>query len=185
MSQTSPRIPPASPERLIDEQKALLGDWGALNFSGVIIEHPGLYRALIPLIAKLISGSDLPPRDREILVLRTLALCDETYEAAHHELIAEGAGLSAAEIAAARAGGEALAPADRLLAAAAEELVRDRVVSEATWKALAQRYAKVELMELVALVGGYTLMAMLTRSFGIELEDAQTFEGLRALRTYK
>jgi len=179
-----PRIPPVVPEAFTDEQRMLVGDWSAMNFARVIVAHPGLYRALMPLIAKLIAGSDLPPRDREVLVLRTLALCAETYETAHHALIARGAGLSDAEIAAAQRGSAELAPFDRTLAQAAEELVRGQAVSDATWRALAERYSEVQLMEVAALVGGYTLMAMLTKSYGVPLEDAETFRRFGELRTY-
>lgn len=178
------RIAPIAPEAFTDEQRALVGDWSAMNFARVIVAHPGLYRALMPLIAKLIAGSDLPPRDREVLVLRTLALCDETYETAHHVLIARGAGMSDAEIEAAQQGAAGLSSFDRTLAAAAEELVREQTVSDATWRALAERYSEVQLMEVTALVGGYALMAMLTKSYGIPLEDAETFRRFSELRTY-
>jgi alkylhydroperoxidase family enzyme len=132
----------------------------------------------------LIAGSDLPPRDREVLVLRTLALCDEVYEFNHHVLIARGAGMTDADIHAAATGDPGLAPFDRTLVSAAEELARDRRVGDETWKALGLRYSSVQLMELVSLVGGYTLMAMLTKSFGIELEDPETFAGFARQRTY-
>jgi alkylhydroperoxidase family enzyme len=138
----------------------------------------------MPLIAKLISGTELPPRDREVLVLRTLALCGETYERAHHGLIARAARMSDAEIAAAAAGSADLPPFERTLAKATEELVREQRIADGTWAALTERYSSVQRMEVVALVGLYTLMAMLTKSCGIELEDAETFARFGELRTY-
>lgn len=155
-----------------------------MNFTRVIVSHPPLFRVLLPLIAKLIPGSSLPPRDREILVLRTLALCDETYEAAHHVEIARSAGLTEAEIGMARTGAAGLSAFDRTLVKAAEELSSDRYVSDETWRALAERYSPVERMEVVALVGGYTLMAMLTKNCGIPLEDPETFASFVRKRTY-
>jgi alkylhydroperoxidase family enzyme len=180
----TPRIPPVRPDAFTPEQKALVGDWTAMNFATVLVEHPGLYRTLMPLIAKLISDTDLPPRDREVLVLRTLSLCEETYERAHHGLIARAAGMSEAEIAAAAAGSAELPPFDRTLARAAEELVRHQRLADDTWDALAERYSPAQRMEAVALVGLYVLMAMLTKSCGIELEDAETFARFGQLRTY-
>jgi alkylhydroperoxidase family enzyme len=156
-----------------------------MNFSRVLVNHPALYRVLIPLIAKLIPGSSLPPRDREILVLRTLTLCDEVYELTHHVEIARGAGLTDAEIDMARAGAAGLADFDRTLVKAAEELSRDRHVCDETWRELAKRYSPVELMEVVALVGGYTMMAMITRNCGIPLEDPETFDSFTRIRKYK
>ena len=57
--------------------------------------------------------------------------------------------------------------------------------SDATWDALATRYSRLEMMELVAVVGAYNMMAMLTRSFGIELEDEETFRNFTKIREYK
>jgi alkylhydroperoxidase family enzyme len=138
----------------------------------------------VPLIAKLIPGSALPPRDREILVLRTLGLCDETYETHHHVLIARNAGMTDDEIEAARAGRADLPPFEQALMTAAEELHANQRVNDETWHKLAQRYSRIELMEVVALVGGYTLMAMITKSYGIQLEDAATFESFTKIRQY-
>jgi alkylhydroperoxidase family enzyme len=185
MRQTTPRIPPVAPDQFTEQQAAMVGAWSDLNFSRVIVRHPDLYRTLVPLIEKLIPGSDLPPRDREVLVLRTLGLCNEVYEAHHHVLIARNAGMTDAEIEAARAGGAGLSPLEQTLARAAEELVRNHRIGEATWRALAETYTEVQLMEVTALVGGYAMMAMLTRTFGIELEGgSDDFDRLSALRQY-
>ena len=184
MTDLPPRIPALAPAEFTAEQAALVGDWSHLNFSRVMAHHPAAYRAFVPLIDKLIRQTELPPRDREILVLRTLALSDETYEAHHHLLIARNAGMSDAEIQAARTG-QGLAPFDQLLARAAEELLADQRVSDATWRGLAARYTPVQLMEVVLLVGGYATMAMATRSFGIQLEHgADTYDRISELRQY-
>lgn len=185
MQKLSPRIPPVRSDALTDEQRALVGEWSSMNFASVMVTHPALYKVLVPVIAKVISGSNLPPRDREILVLRTLALCEEDYETEHHALIARNAGMTDAEIEQARTGsGADLTEFDQLLVSAAEELARDQRVSDETWQALAQRYSSVELMEVVSLVGVYTLMAMLTKSYGIQVEDADTFNNFAKIRKY-
>jgi 4-carboxymuconolactone decarboxylase len=185
MKQNPARIPPLSAAAMSSEQKQLVGPWSSMNFASVMVTHPQLYKTLVPLIAKVISGSDLPPRDREILVLRTLALCGEVYEAHHHSMIARKAGMTDAEIEQASVGGGAdLSPFDISLIHAAEELTRDQQVSHTTWDELAQRYSPVELMEVVSLVGVYTLMAMLTKTLGIQLEDAETFENFAKIRKY-
>ena len=185
MNQTSPRVPPIPADKLNDAQAKLIGAWSTLNFTRTIVRHPALYRVLIPLIEKVIPGSHLPPRDREILVLRALAVCDETYEAHHHIAIGQKAGLTDTEIAEAKKGGAKLAPFEQMLVRAAEELVRDHGLSDATWKALAERYDQVQLMEVPAVVGAFTLMAMLTKSLGIPLENTSVSETVLAeLRQY-
>jgi 4-carboxymuconolactone decarboxylase len=58
-------------------------------------------------------------------------------------------------------------------------------VSDPTWVCLAERYSREQLMEAVFLVGCYTIMAMITRSFGMEVEqDPETHQRLAKLREY-
>ncbi len=185
MSQDSVRIPPLSFEEFTAEQKALVGDWHHLNFSRVLVQHPGMYRVFLPFIDKVIRGSNLPPRDREILCLRTLALGGDVYEGHHHVTIARKVGMSEAEIEAARTGGASLGQFEQCLMRAAEELVRQQRVSDPTWACLAERYSREQLMETVFVVGCYTIMATITRSFGIEVEqDSETERRLAKLRQY-
>ena len=112
------------------------------------------------------SRSLLPPRDREILILRTLGLCDESYEEDHHVRIASALGMSAAEVAAAQG------PFDRALVRAAEELVNDRCLSEERWGTLAAVYTVNQMLEVVFLVGTYTMLSMATNSCGLPMDDS-------------
>jgi 4-carboxymuconolactone decarboxylase len=161
-----------------------VGDLSSMNFAAVIAQHPELYKKLLPLIAKLSPGSNLPPRDRQILLLRTLALSHETYESYHQVVMARNAGMTDSEIEAAATGSGGLSPFEQCLVRAAEELAQEQCVSDETWKALAERYSPVELMEVVALVGGWTLLAMMTKSYGIQVEDPDTFDSLNQRRHY-
>ena len=186
MPQPSPRISGVEPEDFTDEQRALVGEWSSMNFAKVIVRSPDLYRAFVPLIAKVIAGTNLPPRDRQVLCLRTLTLGDDVYEVTQHELISRSAGLTDAEIAAMRAGtGATLTPFDKTLIAAAEQLVRDQQITDETWRALAERYSQAQLMEVVVLVGTYLTMAMVTKNYEIPLEDDETFNGFSKTRKYK
>jgi hypothetical protein len=185
MALTTPRIPEVAPQDFTEEQKELVGQWTNMKFSTVMARSPVLYRAFVPLIEKVIAKTCLPPRDRQVLVLRTLTLGNDVYEVTHHELISQGAGLNNAEIAAMRAGeGEALSNFDKVLARAAEQLVREQFIDDATWGALAERYSHEQLMEVVALVGTYLTMAMITRNYQIPLEDDETFAGFAKVRDY-
>ncbi|TGD71193.1 carboxymuconolactone decarboxylase family protein [Mangrovimicrobium sediminis] len=179
------RIPPLDPADFSDEQRELVGEWTHLNFSRVIVNHPAAYRVFLPYIDKMIRQTELTPRDREVLVLRTLAFSDEVYEAQHHEMIAHNAQMSDAEIAAIRGDGAGLSERDLLLMRAADELIASHHLGEATWAELAAHYNDVQLMEIVFLVGCYTVMAMTTNSFGIPLEGSDaSFERITELRDY-
>jgi alkylhydroperoxidase family enzyme len=185
MRHDSVRIAPLALDEFTDQQKALVGEWHHLNFSRVLVQHPGMYRVFLPFLDKVIRGSNLPPRDREILCLRTLALGGDVYEAHHHVTIARKAGMTEAEIEAARTGGAALGQFDQCLMRAAEEMVRQQCVTDPTWACLAERYSREQLMETVFVVGCYTIMAMITRSFGMEVEqDPETEQRLAKLRQY-
>ena len=147
MQETSVRIPPVSPEEFTDEQRALVGDWSSLNFSRVLVRHPGAYRVFVPYIDKVIRGSNLPPRDREILIIRTLALSGDVYEAHHHASIARKSGMTELQIEAVRAGDASrLSTLDGLLIAAPEELIRQHRISDSTWQGLSQHYSAQQLM---------------------------------------
>jgi 4-carboxymuconolactone decarboxylase len=180
------RVAALPPEDFSDEQKELVGDWSTLNFSRVLVQHPSAYRVFLPYIDKTIRGSNLPPREREILITRTLALSGDVYEAHHHVAIALKSGMTQAEIDSVRAGRTAdFAEFERNLVQAADELMRQHQISDQTWRNLAERYSQQQLMEIVLLVGCYSVMAMMTLSFGIELEKAQEVDQrLAQLRQY-
>ena len=180
------RIAPVAPENFTPEQAELVGDWKNLVFSRVIVNNPKMYRTFVPHIEAVIGKTALPPRDRQVIVLRTLATSNDIYELTHHIRISRNAGLNEAEIAAFQSGvGASLTDFDHTLIAAADELKRDQVVSDATWAALAARYSTEQLMEVVFLAGCYLTMAMLTKSFGMKLEEADgTLEDINQLRAY-
>lgn len=170
MRPSSPRIPIVTPDQFTDEQATLAGDWSKFNFARMMVNHPALYGVFKPLGEKLMGGSSLPHRDREVLILRTVGLCDETYEAAHHAAIGLNVGLTEAEVAAAKSGGAGLSPADQLLVTAAEELMGDHCLSDATWQALSARYSVEQMVELVFVVGNFAMLSMLTNSVGMPCE---------------
>jgi alkylhydroperoxidase/carboxymuconolactone decarboxylase family protein YurZ len=170
MPSQPPRVPPIPVDQLTEEQAALVGPYAGLNFSRVMVRHPDLYRAFMPFGEQLMARTSLPPRDRQILIVRTCALCSEDYETGHHVNIARNVGLTDAEIDAARTGGPGLPASDEVLLRLAEELVRDHCVGDETWARLAQRYEIPQAMEAVILVGDYVMLSMVTRSFGIQFE---------------
>ncbi|MDG2005465.1 MAG: carboxymuconolactone decarboxylase family protein [Novosphingobium sp.] len=187
MSEHEVRITPLAPEQFTPEQAELVGDWTHLVFSRVVVHHPGAYRNFVPHIKALIAEGKIPPRDREIVVLCMLGLCDETYETHHHRTIAAtNTGMSDAEIDAALAGeGVCLSDFDRVLIRATQELLRDQKVSNETWAALGERYSDEQKMEVVFLAGLYATMAMLTKSFGMPLEgESEDYERIQSLRDY-
>jgi 4-carboxymuconolactone decarboxylase len=169
---SAPRIPPVSRDAYTPDQAALASGRDMYNMTRVLVNHPDFYRVFVPYLDKLMSRSLLPHRDREILILRTLVLCDESYEEHHHVRIAQTLGMSAADLEAVKTGqGAALGAFDRMLVRAAEELVNDRCLSDEAWRTLANTYHVDQMLEVVFLVGAFTMLSMATNSFGIPLDD--------------
>ncbi|RZI59733.1 MAG: carboxymuconolactone decarboxylase family protein [Zymomonas sp.] len=180
------RVAPLDPQDFTPEQAELVGNWQHLVFSRVIVNSPKMYRTFLPHIHAAIAQTSLPPRERQILVLRSLASSRDIYELAHHVTISRNAGISEADIAAFQSGdGASLSEFDRALIAAADELRLDQFVSDATWEKLAARYSTEQLMDVVFVTGLYLTMAMLTKSFGMELErDEGQASEVNKLRNY-
>jgi 4-carboxymuconolactone decarboxylase len=116
--------------------------------------------------------STLPPRDRELLILRTGWLCRAEYEWGQHVVFGKKAGLTDAEIARIKEGPDApdWAPFDATLLRAADELPADAFISDRTWAALSERYRTEQLMDVVFAVGQYTLVSMALNTFGVQLD---------------
>jgi alkylhydroperoxidase family enzyme len=145
----------------------------ALNALGTLAHHPALTRAYHGFNGHVLFSSTLTPRQRELLVLRVAAVRGSEYEWAQHVVLAGDAGLEPEEIERVAAGPDApgWSPVERALVAAADELVADALISDATWDVLAAELDDRQLMDLVFTVGAYDLLAMAFRTFGVELDD--------------
>ncbi|MFJ4918740.1 MBL fold metallo-hydrolase [Streptomyces sp. NPDC088725] len=142
----------------------LLADRPAPNVIRTIANHPGLLTAIQPLIAH-VAGDDLGARERELVILRTAWRSQAQYIWAHHHSAGLFVGLSETEIA--RVASEDTSewtPFERALVVAVDELHTDSVLSEGTWKQLAERYGKEQLLELLALTGTYKTLALILNS---------------------
>jgi alkylhydroperoxidase family enzyme len=174
MKPTSPRSSLLDPDKFSDEQVELAGGRGSprsqLHIVRTLLQHPDLYRSWMPFAMHLIMANTLSPRDREIVILHTCSKCHGSYDVAHHNVIAKRAGLTDAEIDAAKSNGAGLSPVQRTLLKATDELIDDRNISDTTWTALSEHYTRQQLLDLVFTVGNYVTMTMVTRTFGVSIE---------------
>jgi alkylhydroperoxidase family enzyme len=173
----TPRIPPLpAGERDEQTQELLSGADGltgpASNIFDTLVRHPGLFRKWLPFGGKLLAGK-LPPRDRELLILRTGWHCRSESEWGQHVLIARSAGVSDAEIARVAEGADAQGwdTFERVLLTAADQLHEDACLSDATWAALSERYDERQLIEVPMLVGHYHMVAFTLNSLGVQREE--------------
>lgn len=171
------RVAPLPTAEWTDEEREILGAMArgdrTIDVFKTCLRHKDLCRAWMPFTRYLLSAtSTLTPRDKELAILRTAALCNADYDWGHHVPAGERAGLTSEEIARIAVGPDAQGwnDADRTLLEAVDELHRDQFIQDTTWKALSQRLSEKQLMDLVFTVGQYTLVSMFVNSAGTQLE---------------
>jgi 4-carboxymuconolactone decarboxylase len=147
-------------------------DGEVLNIFGTLAHHPDLLRRWLVFATHVLSKSTLPPRERELLILRTGWNCKSRYEWGQHVLIARECGLSDAEIERVKQGSAADGwdGRDKSLLDAADELHSTSSMSDATWEALASMYSVEQLLDVVATVGNYHLVAMFLNTTRVALD---------------
>jgi 4-carboxymuconolactone decarboxylase len=172
-----PRLAPLEPAQRTEEQRELLvGMWGedVPNLFSTVARHTALYRTWMPFCMQLLTQSVFPPRERELLIIRTASLCGSAYELEPHLRLGAKVGLSDRDLAALTGAGTRDWPArEGLLVAAADELHANHEISEATWRGLSALLTTEQLVELPMLVGHYILLAGTLRSLGVPLESEQ------------
>ena len=139
------------------------------NLMSTLARHPKLARAYLRFGGYLLTSSTLPARIREQAILRVAHRRGCTYEWTHHVRIAQQAGLSDAEIAAARTG-ETNDEFDRAIFTAVDELDEKSNLSDETWTVLCGRLDERQRMDLVFTIAGYTALAVALNTFGVEVE---------------
>jgi alkylhydroperoxidase family enzyme len=173
----TPRIPPIPPERWTSQQREMIApqrqpDGSVMNLYATMLNHPLLYGPRMSFGSYVRSETSLPPKTRELLIMRTAFLIGAEYEWSHHIEYARKAGFSDEEIARIGRGPQARGWSDdhRAVMEAADELRREAFITDRTWKKLAQNYNTKQLIEIVFTVGGYTMTGLAINSFGIQTE---------------
>ena len=101
MRLSRPRLTPLAPAEWNDEERELMTRGNpsrVLNVFATLVRHQDLYRRWMPFANHVLFKSSLPPREREMAILRIGWLCRSGYEFHQHTRIGREAGLSDAEI---------------------------------------------------------------------------------------
>ncbi|MFM6933043.1 MAG: carboxymuconolactone decarboxylase family protein [Novosphingobium sp.] len=182
------RIPPLPDDELNSEVRDLVQRIGntlgleapetLTTYFAVLARHPDLFRLQLETGIFLFSGSAIPPRERELAVLRTAWLAGAPYEWGQHVLIGREMGFTEADTDRVRAGPEAegWTAHETAILRAVDELFARQMISDATWAELAQTWNEAQLIELPCLVGQYLGVAMLQNTLRMPLaRDARGF----------
>ncbi|GAA2657871.1 carboxymuconolactone decarboxylase family protein [Streptomyces lunalinharesii] len=143
-----------------------------INLLRTLAQHPNLTVAHYPLSIFLLFEGELPPRDRELAILRTATLTESDYVWSHHLRFGRDSGLTSHEFTAIING-----PDDphwnhfeASLLQAVDQIHHNNRISNETWDALARQYSDQQMIEFTFVVGHYHLIAYVTNSIGVTLD---------------
>ncbi len=142
---------------------ALTGEGGRLHgpFNAMLLS-PEVGGAMQELGAAIRYRSALTPRAREIAILEVAVLRSSAFEWFAHERVGKQTGLTGAELAALHDGTPAptLDATETLVRGLVRMLMRERDLDDDTFAVAVQTLGERVLMELIALVGYYDLLAL-------------------------
>ncbi|QIS03516.1 carboxymuconolactone decarboxylase family protein [Nocardia brasiliensis] len=127
--------------------------------------HDELFARMRPLGAGILGHGRVPPRDREIVILRTCARARAEYEWGIHAVLqAPEVGLTPAQIDATAVGtpaDPAWSSEETALVRLADEIHETASLSDELWLELHARYRDDQVLELVTIAGWYRLLCSL------------------------
>lgn len=140
----------------------------------MMLVHPGMFRGQMAIGIALAAGS-IPPRERELAILRNAWICGAPYEWGEHvDMGKNRCGLTADEVERCTQGSKAegWSEHDRAIMKGVEELHADYMISDETWAALSRTWDDKQMMEFTVLVGVYTTTAMQQNSVRFRLDGS-------------
>lgn len=149
-----------------------------LNVFRVLLRHERVAKAVNDLLLALLVQPSLDARLRELVIMRLGWSTGSVYEWTQHWPIARRSGLAEGEVLAVRDwhrdGG--FGPAERAVLAATDETLRDGRVSDEAWAACVAHIGGGDpnspvLLELVAAIGLWRMIAAMLQTLGVALED--------------
>jgi hypothetical protein len=168
---TSMRIKHLDPSKGTDAQREFIGTRPGSQ-QAICAYNLELCRKYWEFTTQITQHYTLPLRDKELLILRTAWLSRGNYVwGAHSTGNGKKAGITAEELTRITQGPDAKGWSnfDAALLRAADELHTSRFITDATWKTLGERYDEAKLVELLFVVGDYTMLIMFHNSVGMPL----------------
>ena len=123
----------------------------------------------------LLDRGSISLRQRELVILRTTAMLGAEYEwGVHVAYFAEKAKFTPAEIAATVHGQASDWPSadEALLVRIVGALVHSATIDDALWDAAGAHFGSAQMIEIIALVGFYHLVAFTVNATGVALEPS-------------
>lgn len=141
-----------------------------LNFDiiGMLAHHPEMARVFLRFNGFLLQRGELPGRIRELVILRVAHRHRSAFEWGQHVRLGAAEGVTADDVTALAAGNDDFDGADRLALEATDQLIGNGRADWSIWTALVDAFGERAAMELVFIVGTYTLTAMAFGTWGLQ-----------------
>lgn len=147
-----------------------------LNYYRMLAHGGSVAVGFLQLGGAILHRSEIDPRLRELVILRTGAHCRSEYEICQHKRIASSVGVPDAKIAAAvdldlplQPG--ALDATEVLLLRFTDELVRDVKASQGTFSRMCDAFPYKQVLEVVLTTGFYMAVSRFLETFEVDIED--------------
>jgi 4-carboxymuconolactone decarboxylase len=152
----------------LDGQGALIGPFPAM------LHFPQFGVPALKFLAAMNAEARLPKTVREVAILAVGAVFNARYELYAHELMGEAVGLSPSQVATLAAGGRPidLSDGEAIAHDVAHALATGHILPASTYGRAVQAFGRDGVGELVFLIGGYCLIAMLLNCFDAPVPEA-------------
>lgn len=142
---------------------------GALNVYRTMAHHPALLSAWAPLRQHVVKENALGPELTEVVILRAGLRMGSAYEWAHHVSRALALGFSEHRITAIRGTPEGV---DGLIVNAVDALFDERMLAKEQEAELAEAIGRQAVIDLIAMVGFYSVLGYLLNTYNTPIDDA-------------
>ncbi len=175
-----PRYAPLSEAEISDEAKELIDgirtafnvpdDASIPDVSLITLRHPGMFRGQMTMGIEVAGKGTIPPRERELAILRLATLVGAPFEWSEHVDIGQKFGVTPEEIERTTQGSsaEGWSEHERALLRAVEECLSDYCMSDSTWETLSKTYNEQQMIELPMVIGSYLMTALQQNSLRIQ-----------------
>ena len=179
------RMPQVRDEDFTDDTRAFFAQWGKGAIPGApppanppitnpvlrtFAHHPDLANVFSPLNLHILKTNTLQVKLRQIAIMRTAWLTKATYMWSSHLETSVSCGLSPEMYAPIQRGPDDpyFTPIEATVMRATEELVNDRKIGDANWRALMAEWDEKQMLDFLFTVGCYVMIAGVMRSTGAE-----------------
>jgi len=177
------RLSPVTRDQLAAEDHqyfdSIVGTRGSIRGPyGVLLHSPKLAARVADTGAFVRYEFGTPENLKETVIIATAKEMESQYEFSAHAKLARAAGVSDATI---KAVADGTAPAglsgdEALLVGYVKEMLQKHKVSNATYKALVDRFGEQDTLHLAVLVGHYMLVAQVLATLDVELGEGMVAE---------